>query len=283
MHRLARVLCIFQAESSSILHEIRACSSRDLRSEFFYPPSFFSSLTKQFKRRKILFVFRITMRAREEEKEAVVRGGSLCSSAFRALLSLPPRRGGCFSPGVRRVGRGTLIDRRSSVERRRGWSLGGTQGCFSVSSLPIGRAGQDGRRASRKPGHPGFSSTFLAPSFHSRPRTTSQRTRSYPVLVPLHEIYCHDIYIYIYSHPLDSLLLSLLTFSLHYSTRRATDSKLLIRMIKNRISLIGWNVATCSMRATYRIVESFNDARYSPVVLNSRNFSFPNILLSVNM
>lgn len=279
MHRLARVLCIFQAESSSILHEIRACSSRDLRSEFFYPPSFFSSLTKQFKRRKILFVFRITMRAREEEKEAVVRGGSLCSSAFRALLSLPPRRGGCFSPGVRRVGRGTLIDRRSSVERRRGWSLGGTQGCFSVSSLPIGRAGQDGRRASRKPGHPGFSSTFLAPSFHSRPRTTSQRTRSYPVLVPLHEIYCHDIYIYIYSHPLDSLLLSLLTFFLHYST----DSKLLIRMIKNRISLIGWNVATCSMRATYRIVESFNDARYSPVVLNSRNFSFPNILLSVNM
>lgn len=252
MHRLARVLCIFQAESSSILHEIRACSSRDLRSEFFYPPSFFSSLTKQFKRRKILFVFRITMRAREEEKEAVVRGGSLCSSAFRALLSLPPRRGGCFSPGVRRVGRGTLIDRRSSVERRRGWSLGGTQGCFSVSSLPIGRAGQDGRRASRKPGHPGFSSTFLAPSFHSRPRTTSQRTRSYPVLVPLHEIYCHDIYIYIYSHPLDSLLLSLLTFSLHYSTRRATDSKLLIRMIKNRISLIGWNVATCLMRATYR-------------------------------
>lgn len=252
MHRLARVLCIFQAESSSILHEIRACSSRDLRSEFFYPPSFFSSLTKQFKRRKILFVFRITMRAREEEKEAVVRGGSLCSSAFRALLSLPPRRGGCFSPGVRRVGRGTLIDRRSSVERRRGWSLGGTQGCFSVSSLPIGRAGQDGRRASRKPGHPGFSSTFLAPSFRSRPRTTSQRIRSYPVLVPLHEIYCHDIYIYIYSHPLDSLLLSLLTFSLHYSTRRATDSKLLIRMIKNRISLIGWNVATCLMRATYR-------------------------------
>lgn len=248
MHRLARVLCIFQAESSSILHEIRACSSRDLRSEFFYPPSFFSSLTKQFKRRKILFVFRITMRAREEEKEAVVRGGSLCSSAFRALLSLPPRRGGCFSPGVRRVGRGTLIDRRSSVERRRGWSLGGTQGCFSVSSLPIGRAGQDGRRASRKPGHPGFSSTFLAPSFRSRPRTTSQRIRSYPVLVPLHEIYCHDIYIYIYSHPLDSLLLSLLTFSLHYST----DSKLLIRMIKNRISLIGWNVATCLMRATYR-------------------------------
>lgn len=248
MHRLARVLCIFQAESSSILHEIRACSSRDLRSEFFYPPSFFSSLTKQFKRRKILFVFRITMRAREEEKEAVVRGGSLCSSAFRALLSLPPRRGGCFSPGVRRVGRGTLIDRRSSVERRRGWSLGGTQGCFSVSSLPIGRAGQDGRRASRKPGHPGFSSTFLAPSFRSRPRTTSQRTRSYPVLVPLHEIYCHDIYIYIYSHPLDSLLLSLLTFFLHYST----DSKLLIRMIKNRISLIGWNVATCLMRATYR-------------------------------
>lgn len=221
MHRLARVLCIFQAESSSILHEIRACSSRDLRSEFFYPPSFFSSLTKQFKKRKILFVFRITMRAREEEKEAVVRGGSLCSSAFRALLSLPPRRGGCFSPGVRRVGRGTLIDRRSSVERRRGWSLGGTQGCFSVSSLPIGRAGQDGRRASRKPGHPGFSSTFLAPSFRSRPRTTSQRIRSYPVLVPLHEIYCHDIYIYIYSHPLDSLLLSLLTFSLHYSTRRA--------------------------------------------------------------
>lgn len=248
MHRLARVLCIFQAESSSILHEIRACSSRDLRSEFFYPPSFFSSLTKQFKRRKILFVFRITMRAREEEKEAVVRGGSLCSSAFRALLSLPPRRGGCFSPGVRRVGRGTLIDRRSSVERRRGWSLGGTQGCFSVSSLPIGRAGQDGRRASRKPGHPGFSSTFLAPSFRSRPRTTSQRIRSYPVLVPLHEIYCHDIYIYIYSHPLDSLLLSLLTFFLHYST----DSKLLIRMIKNRISLIGWNVATCLMRATYR-------------------------------
>lgn len=245
---------------------------------------FFSSLTKQFKKRKILFVFRITMRAREEEKEAVVRGGSLCSSAFRALLSLPPRRGGCFSPGVRRVGRGTLIDRRSSVERRRGWSLGGTQGCFSVSSLPIGRAGQDGRRASRKPGHPGFSSTFLAPSFHSRPRTTSQRTRSYPVLVPLHEIYCHDIYIYIYifaSIRFASLIPSYLFPPLFHE--ESPDSKLLIRMIKNRISLIGWNVATCSMRATYRIVESFNDARYSPVVLNSRNFSFPNILLSVNM
>lgn len=178
--------------------------------------------------------------------------GEVCARARFEPFSPSPREEGDAFP---RAFEG-LVAARLLIDGR-AWNAGGGGASVArrvVSAFPASRLAGRGKMAAARRGNlaiPAFLPLFLRPP--SIPGQEQRRNGQDPIpSLSLCTKFIATIYIYIYSHPLDSLLLSLLTFSLHYSTRRATDSKLLIRMIKNRISLIGWNVATCLMRATYR-------------------------------
>lgn len=210
--------------------------------------------------------------------------GEVCARARFEPFSPSPREEGDAFP---RAFEG-LVAARLLIDGR-AWNAGGGGASVArrvVSAFPASRLAGRGKMAAARRGNlaiPAFLPLFLRPP--SIPGQEQRRNGQDPIpSLSLCTKFIATIYIYIYifaSIRFASLIPSYFFPPLFHE--ESPDSKLLIRMIKNRISLIGWNVATCSMRATYRIVESFNDARYSPVVLNSRNFSFPNILLSVNM